>query len=152
MIQRIQSIYLALAAVISGIASFLKVGSFIKGGDRQFIYTMWNVKENVKLEALYDNSIFYLGMLGLLITGLALVTLFLYKNRKKQISFCTVLMGLNLLWVFSVLFAVPEYILKAEIEFNPYIAGMLAPVILIWLAQKAISKDEKMVRAADRLR
>ena len=151
MIQRIQSIYLALAAVISGVTTFLTIGTFIKG-DSQFIYSMWNVKENVLQNALYDNSIFYLGMIGLVIAVLALITLFFYKNRKKQISYCTVLMGLNLIWVFLVLFAVPKFILKAEIEFNQVIAIMLAPIILIWLAQKAIHKDEKTVRAADRLR
>jgi len=151
MIQRIQSIYLALAAVIAGIAPFVKVGTFIKE-ERQFIYSMWSVKENVAQGAIYNNNILYLGMLGLLIAVLALITVFLYKNRKKQISYCTVLMGLNLLWVFAVLILVPKFVLNAEIEFNPFIAIMLAPTILIWLAQKAIGKDEKMVRAADRLR
>jgi hypothetical protein len=151
MIQRIQSIYLALAAVISGIATFVNIGSFIKE-DRQFIYSMWSVKENVAQDALYDNSIFYLGMMGFLIAVLALVVVFLYKNRMKQISYCTVLMGLNLLWVFFVLYVVPEFVLKAVIEFNPFIAIILIPIILIWLAKKAIFKDEKTVRAADRLR
>jgi len=93
---------------------------------------------------------------------LALVCVFLYKNRVRQMRLVAVAFLLNVVYVFLLFFwAVDAYgktVLQAmqgaDLEVTWFV-GAYAPIVslvLLVLAHRGIKKDEARVRAADRLR
>ncbi|MBO4599539.1 MAG: DUF4293 domain-containing protein [Bacteroidales bacterium] len=98
-----------------------------------------------------------------LLSGLtALVALFLFKNRVLQMRVVAVAFLLGVVEVFLVfIWAVDAYINKVTVPMAcedisvHYGIGTwcaIIAVVLLFLAQRAIRKDEEKVRAADRLR
>ena len=93
---------------------------------------------------------------------IALVSLFLYKNRVRQMRVVAVAFLLGVIDIFLIfIWAVDAYIDKVtvpmacnEIDVNYGIGTWctIVAVVLMFLAQRAIKKDEEKVRAADRLR
>ena len=84
---------------------------------------------------------------------LTLLAVFLYKNRKFQARVCAYNVLLSLAWI--VVIVVFGYVNKPEgSQFTPFLWAALPSVALILhiLAHKAIIHDEKLVRAADRIR
>jgi len=136
MIQRIQTLYLFLAAVIS--AGLI------------FVFHLWTNKEGVKVFALDDYL--YLGLfLGSAL--LSLISIFRFKDRKSQF----VLGRLNILLNFILLgiFVYQSLNLSGEINVSEKGIGMLLPIfsiVCLVLANKAIKKDEDLVKSVDRLR
>tara|TARA_R100001369_G_scaffold954_4_gene3165 strand:+ start:35906 stop:36316 length:411 start_codon:yes stop_codon:yes gene_type:complete len=136
MLQRIQTIYLFIAALISGVLIFF--------------VSLWsnNAGESVFVEDV-------LLALGLFISSaaLSLISIFLFKNRKLQF----VLGRINILINFFLLgvFVYWSLIVPGEMEISEKGIGMFVPVlsiVFIVLANKAIKKDEDLVKSVDRLR
>ena len=137
MIQRIQSLYLLIAAIISGGLSF--------------VFYLWqNVKEVLIFAK--DNMLFL--SLFMVSAALALITIFLFKNRQLQFVLGRVNIILNL--ILLGLFVYRSLSLSGEIsEISEKGIGMLLPVfsiVFLVLANKAIKKDEDLVKSVDRLR
>ena len=135
MLQRIQTIYLFLAALVS--AGLI------------FVFDLW--KENGEpVYAQDEPSVLALFGLSAL---LSLVTIFLYKNRKLQfvlgrvnIILNLILLGLFVYWSLNV---------SGESKISEKGIGMVIPIVsivLLVLANKAIKKDEDLVKSVDRLR
>src|SRR5574344_1844649 len=150
MIQRIQSIYLAVAAIAASIVASLNVGTFIKD-DRQYVYDLWTITENIP-QGTQITQVFYIGLMAIAIALLSLICLFLYKNRPRQMKICQLLLALNLIWIFLLLYVIPEYTIGSEVTFNQWMSISFLPIIMTWFAYKSIRKDEAKVKAADRLR
>lgn len=103
-----------------------------------------------------------LVMLAILVGAIALLSVFLYKNRVRQMRVVTVGFLLNVIYVFVLFFwAVDAYgktMAQAMGCGDPkvtWLAGAYAPIVAIVffvLAHRGIKKDEMKVRAADRLR
>ena len=103
-----------------------------------------------------------LVVLAILVGVVALVCVFLYKNRVAQMRVVAVAFLLNVVYVFLVFFwAVDAYaktVAQAMNAGDPHVTwyvGAYAPIVSIVflvLAHRAIKKDEMKVRAADRLR
>ncbi|WP_299106304.1 DUF4293 domain-containing protein [uncultured Winogradskyella sp.] len=136
MIQRIQTLYLFLAAVIS--AGLI------------FVFHLWTNNEGVKIFAL--DEYLYLGLfLGSAL--LSLVSIFRFKDRKSQF----VLGRLNIILNFILLgiFVYQSLNLSGEINVSEKGIGILLPIfsiVCLVLANKAIKKDEDLVKSVDRLR
>ena len=136
MIQRIQTLYLILAAGIS--AGLI------------FVFNLWVNNEGVKVFAADDYL--YLG----LFTGsavLSLISVFSFKNRKSQF----VMGRLNIILNFILLgiFVYQSLNLSGEINVSEKGIGILLPIfsiVCLVLANKAIKKDEDLVKSVDRLR
>ncbi|MDC1392904.1 DUF4293 domain-containing protein [Flavobacteriaceae bacterium] len=129
MIQRIQSLYLIVVILLSSLMLYLSlVPSF----------------------GMELNSWFYAYFGFYSIPLLATICLFLYSKRKIQSILCFVLILFNLV-------VVQICGLKA-FEGNTHTIILLALVasivecILLFLARRAIDKDEKLVRSIDRIR
>jgi hypothetical protein len=129
MIQRIQSLYLLVVILLSSLMLYLSlVPSF----------------------GMELNSWFYANYGFYSIPLLATICLFFYSKRKIQSILCFVLILLNLI-------VVQICGLKA-FEGNTHTIILLAFVasivecILLFLARRAIDKDEKLVRSIDRIR
>ena len=136
MIQRIQTIYLLLTAIVSG--------------GLIFVFNLWTNTEGALVYAT-DNLL----SLGLFLGSalLALVSLFMYSNRKLQF----VLGRLNIIlnFILIVFFVYQSLNLSGETNVSEKGIGMFLPIIsivLLVLANKAIKKDEDLVKSVDRLR
>lgn len=151
MIQRIQSIFLLLAAVAAFLLfaspmSFFEVGkNSTENADSVLADGIFNIQDNI-----------ILMIMSILIGILALGTIFLYKNRKQQmtLSRIVVVVSLLLMAVVGVFFYLDYQELKAGTEVEGGF-GLLSPILsLIFgiLALRFIRKDEKIVRSMDRLR
>ncbi len=145
MIQRIQTLFLLLAA-LAFIALF------------QFPFAVSDVANAGFLADkdfdVYDNTILIIlaGLGGLI----ALVAIFLYKNRPLQVrlSYLTIIIGILLIVVAVVLFYNEAYKIFETSKISDSL-GLYMPVLSLifgFLAARFINKDEKLVRSADRLR
>lgn len=130
MIQRIQTLYLIIAAIISVVAIVLFFqwhGCSIEGAS--FICPM------------------------LLATIISIVSIFMFSNRSKQMKY--VKRG-NIFYMLSLIFPlVCLFRNDAETSQLNYLITISFPIISIFLchmAWKAIKKDEMKVKAADRIR
>jgi hypothetical protein len=149
MIQRIQSIYLFLAAALTGSQFGVPYAKTPEGGTS--LSTLPALSDGVLNPA--DN----IGLLGL--TGLGilitLIAIFLYKNRPLQarITMGSVLVTvLSLLLVCLMVKQTLDAAGQSAIQLN---AGLALPVLALvfqWLALRGIKKDDNLVRSMDRLR
>ncbi|MFN4763788.1 DUF4293 domain-containing protein [Gillisia sp. Q332] len=136
MIQRIQSIYLFIAALISGVLIFF--------------VSLWS---NEAGEAVYVEDVILALAMFLGSAVLSLVTIFLFKNRKLQFVLGRVniilnffLLGVFVYWTLTV---------PGEMQISEKGIGMFIPVlsiVFLVLANKAIKKDEDLVKSVDRFR
>jgi hypothetical protein len=144
MIQRIQSVYLLLA-------TFLSVGLI-------FIVNLWTTIAGDKFFVLnaFSSSNFLVKSIAVLffVSGLlSFITIFLFKNRKLQF-----VMGRIIILINFILLGILVYFsqnLSGEIKISEKGIGLLIPIItiiVITLANKAIKKDEDLVKSVDRLR
>ncbi|MFD2726668.1 DUF4293 domain-containing protein [Hyunsoonleella rubra] len=136
MLQRIQSVFLLLAA---GNALGLI-----------FVFHLWVTNDETVIFA-QDKLPFFLAFLAS--GALSLITIFLFKNRKLQF----VLGRLNIILNFFLLgfFVYLSLNLSGETEVSEKGIGMFLPIVsivLLALANKAIKKDEDLVKSVDRLR
>lgn len=136
MLQRIQTIYLFLAALISGVLIFF--------------VSLWSNEagESVFVEEVYVALGLFLGS-----AVLSFISIFLFKNRKLQF----VLGRINILLNFFLLgvFVYWSLTVPGEMEISEKGIGMFIPVlsiVFLVLANKAIKKDEDLVKSVDRLR
>ena len=137
MLQRIQTVYLILSIIVSGILPF-----FIP------LYTLSN-----GLNFYFMQNIVYVTLFGLSIT-LSLLSILSYKKRQNQFVINRLNMILNLillgLFVYRSLNLSGETVLVSEKGI-----GMFLPIVVIVflvLANKAIKNDEDLVKSVDRLR
>ncbi len=136
MIQRIQTVYLFFVMLISGILPFW--------------VNLWSDADGNAIFAKYDilvSGAFYLSAI------LALIALVIYKKRKNQF----VLNRLNLILNLFLLgfFVYRSLNISGGATVSEKGIGMLIPIIsivLLVLANRAIKKDEDLVKSVDRLR
>ncbi len=137
MIQRIQTIYLLLAFVLTGILPF-----FIP------LWTMSNGKEYFFMQ----NQV-YVVVLGLS-TTLSLLSIVSYKKRQNQFVINRLNIILNLillgLFVYRSLNVSGEILAVSEKGIGMFLP--IVAIVLLVLANKAIKKDEDLVKSVDRLR
>jgi hypothetical protein len=159
MIQRVQSLFLLVAAVCFGLACFVPIGTLdIVGMDcTYYIYTPWMLKNgggNVVQETLY------LGLLLVILAVISFAAIFFYKNRPLQSKICTAAIVINFVLLALALLFYPDYAFSQvrqienldEVQYTLWALLYIIPLALLYLANKFILKDEKKVRAADRLR
>jgi hypothetical protein len=155
MLQRIQSIYLLFAAlVIAALFVFPLVHDVFVDGQNVTIkvtgiYTYINGQANQVLNFLP------LTIATIVVAVMPLAIIFMYRDRKRQIMLCYGAMGIILAYSYWVSASVKNAIGGADLQMSNYGIGIILlslAIFLIVFAQKAIQKDEKLVRSADRLR
>lgn len=136
MIQRIQTIYLLMVAFLAGVMPFW--------------LNLWSEADGNEIFARNEILIslaFYISAF------LSIISILLYKKRKNQF----ILNRLNIvLHLFLLGFFVYRSLnLSGEAQVSEKGIGMLIPVfsiVFLVLANKAIKKDEDLVKSVDRLR
>jgi len=136
MIQRIQSVWLLLASICAFLTFKLPYysGSIADGTYQQLTGTTGG------------NAIL---IITALVSLLALVTLFLYKQRVLQLRLCVAAVLLEAVLIFLYYSKV-----KAFTQGSYSLTSMLhsAIILLFVIAGQAINKDENLVKKSDRLR
>lgn len=137
-IQRIQSVYLLLVAILMGIYSFMDVA-------------MVETAENVKISLSLWNASFISFILSLLVTVLSFITIFKYKHLKLQITLCSINI---LLIVAQVAVLIGVLMSGVYVSSNMFLANCMPvlAVIFLFLSISAIVKDKKLLSSYNRLR
>jgi Domain of unknown function (DUF4293) len=147
MIQRIQTIYLFISAILIGLLFLFPFAEIAKDGA---VY-LFNFKGIFLDGALKSNSIFISVLIGLIVAlhGLAI---FNYKNRRQQIR--VILFAILLIMCLCGFFSFYTFgsFSGAQINLNISTAFPLVAIILDYLAIRAIGKDEALIRSIDRIR
>lgn len=151
MIQRIQSVFLLLTAVLMGVTVFSPLME-LDGGNK-LLYTFFSFGIGQLFNAQYPAwGVLFFAALGVL---LPLINIFLYKKRKVQMRIGT-LTSLCILFFYITLYVYfNSYTAKYELSFNGIQYGIILPVIAIIfniMAILRIKKDEKLVKSLDRIR
>jgi len=144
MIQRIQSVYLTVIILISSILVIYVPLWVSNKSEALFIYQSFGKKEIL---------IMSLTIGFIVVTILALVSLLKYKKRKSQFMLNRLNIIVNLYLIGVLLFYLLN--LSGEIVISEKGIGSFIPVlniVLLALANKAIQKDEALVKSMDRLR
>lgn len=152
MIQRIQTLFLFLAVVCMVVCLCQPMGVFFPDtmNTGTELYNLWTL-------ALEDGSRSFANWpmfaVLLLAATVSLFAIFTFKNRKKQARMCVIAILLCMAWYISLV--VFGYLLEPEnTKFYPSVMAALplVAVILLFMARHRIIADEKLVRAADRIR
>ncbi|MBP3762702.1 MAG: DUF4293 domain-containing protein [Bacteroidales bacterium] len=180
MIQRVQTLWLALAALCMALCFAFPVAHYamdlptgqrveaqldlVARGDADTLQQLASMEPVVECsQRLTGMATWPLVTLCLLTVAVAAVCIFLFRRRVTQARLVGLAFLVNVGYAFAVFFwAVDKYqaLLKATCggAADPAVswaAGAflpLASLVLLFLAQRAIRKDEARVRAADRLR
>lgn len=160
MIQRIQSVFLLVAAILAVVCLSLPVASLEMGtatlplggtvAKEALVYNLWITADGAK-----ELTTWPLFLLLACSAAMAIYTIFGYRNRIMQARFCMFTSMLLVGW--HILAAVYSQILvdgQTRMAFHNEPASILPlfSLILTIMARRAILKDEKLVRAADRIR
>lgn len=147
MIQRIQSIFLLLAS-----ASAFAL----------FVFPFGTTSAPVAESEIYLDSVYNIhDSLGLLVLfsiagGLALISIFMFKNRKTQLLVGRLAIVANIIgFILVIVFYFNNAAELQEVNDQENYVGLSLPFVFLLfaiLAQRAISKDDKLVRSSDRLR
>ncbi|MCU0335078.1 MAG: DUF4293 domain-containing protein [Chitinophagaceae bacterium] len=141
MIQRIQSIWLLLAAVATGLLFKMAVygGELNAGGTKELLV----------------GQSYLLFIVVAVLTLFQLGAIFLYKNRSNQKKLILLSVLLQLVLIGLIWMEAGDFVLANSFKSSVYKVGAVLPllsVVLLVLAYSGIRRDEKLIKAADRLR
>lgn len=146
MIQRIQTIFLALAAACAFGLFALPFATAAQSADAASLFAdgVYDINDNVALLVLFC-----------LAGGLALISIFLFKNRKQQLLLGRFAIIADIIGIILVLWLIFQDGQTGTQDVQEQL-GVGLPILFLvfaFLAQRNISKDEKLVRSSyDRLR
>lgn len=150
MLQRIQTLFLLLAAAAMLTASVTPLAFFMLDGDKVVFEAMGTYMNN----KLYYST-WGLFVVGMLSSVLFLVTVFLYKKRMLQIRLSIFNIGLMIGFYLYFGFLFYQLITFETMVFQKVGVGIIMPVIALILTVLAIRKigaDEVLIRSLNRLR
>ena len=144
MIQRIQSVYLLLATLLSSVLVF--------------VFNLWVDEAGVEffaLDAFDTDNVLLKSMSVLFFVSAAwtLLAIFKFKNRKLQFVLGRLSILINFILLGILVYFTQN--LSGEITVSEKGIGLLIPIltiVFVVLANKAIKRDEELVKSVDRLR
>lgn len=164
MIQRIQSIFLLIAAIIPIILLFMPIGYYTIP-DAQYVFSSISLKLNTPGVTQVELPTYYIALCLVTCSVLTFIALFSYKNRIRQTQIVSITMIVFLVTLLLMLWICPDVIFKKHFiskgifdtatqsfQFNYWILIFVIQAVCLYLANRFIKKDEALVRASDRLR
>lgn len=156
MIQRIQTLYLFIAAILVFLMFFFPFAEIIDAKGQLYSFNFRGIVPIQDGEAAHElvvNSFPVMILIGL-ISLISFGSIFLFKKRmvQKRLGVFNVILSLGL---FGLLFFYANYAIPEDIDKVHYSFPVIFPVIHIVLtimANRAIQKDENLVRSVDRIR
>lgn len=156
MIQRIQSVFLLVAAIVTIILLFIPIGD-IYTAEAQYTFTCFNVHLPNGQAVM---STIYIALILILSACISIYAIFKYKDRMKQTRIVSVNMLVFLIAIMLMIWVFPDFLFQRKglmqegdiFRFNYWIMIFVIPPVCMFLANRFIRKDERLVRSADRLR
>lgn len=154
MIQRIQTVYFAIAMLLVAFPFVLSEFFTITFGEDQLVLTPYEI-QNIASNEILALSYSWISMLILLL--LLLLTIFSFKNRTRQLQMGWIAFFLHLLTVAWVLFEVirfTQFQSKQEASFGMEMGFFCfaSAFLFIFLGIKGIQKDKALIDSLNRLR
>jgi hypothetical protein len=154
MLQRIQTVYLFVIVILTVGMMFLPL-AVLQAGSELYTLGVFGISETISLQAELVYPVWGLFILTAIITILATVTIFLYKNRIRQIRVCVfnalMMIGFYCLFVFLI-YMMKQEINELSVNVRIALSFPLISLILDYLAIRNIGADEVLVRSVERLR
>lgn len=149
--QRIQTVWLVLAFAAMIALLFLPIGIFATPQGNWIMYN-WSTRPLIGVGTVMNH--WGLFVLALIIALLSLYIVFLYKKRKLQmrLTMLGMLLTVGYLVYYTVEAAKLTNTLQASYGFKFALALPIITIILLFMARRAICKDEVLVRKSNRLR
>jgi hypothetical protein len=151
MIQRIQSLYLFLAAVALSLIFFFPLANFSNSQD----LIIFNLRGFSKFSVLEQTPTWPLMALNIITLLLTLTVIGLFKKRPLQIRITRIALMLNLGFIALMYFVYGDHLAKLiKMEINYEMGAVFPLVALVFhvLAIYAINKDERLIKSIDRIR
>lgn len=155
MIQRIQTVYLLLVVLLSGVTLFSVQAGFVGNTDAaQYVLNFKGIFKVIENAEVFVQNVWALTAMSVLSPVIALLTIFLYKKRFLQIRLLIVNVVL-LAGYYGLLFIYlwqAGKVLDAKWYLEMVSAFPLVSIVLTVLAIRAIGKDEALIKSLNRLR
>jgi hypothetical protein len=163
MLQRIQTLFLALAAVGNLLTFVLPMWQFAEGDNLETLNGLQITAEVAGSEGLSAQSFtanpFHIAFFALtiLVSLIILITIFQFKDRKRQIRLVTTATILTLVEIVAFVllsqrgpFLIGDFGGEGVVQIG--FALPVVTVLLLWIARRRIQADEDLVRSIDRIR
>jgi hypothetical protein len=146
MIQRIQTLFLLVATIFAILLLFVPVARLSEASTTLPLF----------VTGIQDLGVWYLTLLFVPCIAIPFFQIFLFKNRKRQLTIGKIGLFYWFLWTTIFLFICYFIVIDKTKSFDIIPAfGAILPVVSIGffiMANKAIKKDEDLVRSIDRIR
>jgi len=157
MIQRIQTIWLLLASGTLLLLFLFPYLQYFDGFGVAMAIKITGIYQGVSAGVIQTKSFILQTITTVIVALIPLITIFNYKNRKKQlkITYLNILITLLLgAWFYFTAQSAVQDVNKSIELGNIGIGALLVPinVIFLFLAIKGIKNDEKLIKSVDRLR
>ena len=155
MIQRIQTLYLSMIVILSGIMIFSPLASlFNKVNSLEYILNLKGIFLVQETGSVFQSNVWGLTAITLLVPIISFITIFLYKKRMLQFRLSIInlvlMAGFYALLFIYIWFAGQNLQTIWSLKLVTVIP--LVNIILNILGIRSISKDEALVRSLNRLR
>jgi hypothetical protein len=147
-IQRIQTVYLLIAVILMVVFAFFPALTF-ELGDKTVLY---GALESGRAGVMHINPL--LLTLVILISLLALIDVFLYKNLQRQMTVCFVDIIIGIAMLIAICIQA-FYVGNRDgwiVSWQWYLILPVLSIIFLMMAHKSMSRDKKKLLDADRLR
>jgi len=150
MIQRIQSLFLGLAALFLFFTVFTPVAQLIREGQSMDVLLSGLIDEET---GLFEQNLWQ-PTLCFLTAFISIATIFMFKDRNRQMRITRInILFSAVLSITTPLMARLEMLKETDLVIYKFpVVFPAAATILLFLAYRGIKKDDDLVRSADRLR
>ncbi len=155
MIQRIQSVWLFFAtASIFSLFLFPYLQVLNPDGSASLIKVM-GVYQNIAGQQVQTQAFLGLTIASVILGLIIFITIFLYKDRKKQVMLCYLSIALVIAFSFWLIQTAKGVLGPVVLRAENYGIGTLLPsiaILFLILAIRGMKKDDRLIKSADRLR
>lgn len=156
MLQRIQTLYLLIVVITSIVMFFFPLLIFISDFFylKLYLYKFENLTPDSDVVFKFT-TVLPLTLVNAGIIALSLLAILRYKNRVSQVKLVRFTLLLSMLMIVGVFVLYPNIVVKSTEAVSEFEIGAYIPIInllFLFLANRNILKDEKLVRSVDRLR
>ncbi len=157
MIQRIQSVFIVAAAIVTLIFAFTTFASFEVNGSFYFMKVIGLYYQDTS-EVLFETPNLSLSAVTVFSLLLSISALFNYKNRKLQLRLVSLNIFAQLVSIGLVFFAtssIPNALFEGTTPSINYLWPSFLPIVAaaaLIMAMRGIKKDEHLIKSLDRIR
>jgi hypothetical protein len=156
MIQRIQTLYLALAAIGCILLIFFPLAQYDRGIQGIYALFVYGLKYTGGASTLVQPLVTSPLLILLAVTFvLIVVSIFLFKKRRIQVLLINTGFLLQVIFISLVFLFYTGYFekfLQTKVTYQPGIFIPMVILVFLILASRAVRKDEALVRSTSRLR